>query len=248
MIVDDIRLEFCKKFVSGHFTTDSHGNKTLELIGQSFIADQNFIFGKENKDYINKEVDWYMSQSTNINDIYNGTREAPKAWQGAADKNGNINSNYGNLIFSKKYHEQYISARDELLKNTETRRATMVYSRPSIWVEYNEGGKSDFICTNAVSYYIRDGKLHAVVQMRSNDAWAGYRNDYAWQEYVLKNLCRDINALGNKNIEVGDITWQVQNIHVYSSQFYLLHHFFETREPNISKSDYDVRYPNSPYI
>ena len=36
----------------------------------------------------------------------------------------------------------------------------MVYQRPSIWREFKENGKNDFICTNAVTYYIRDGYLH----------------------------------------------------------------------------------------
>ena len=49
----------------------------------------------------------------------------------------------------------------ELWSNPDSRRAQMIYNRPSIWVEYNdEGGKSDFICTNAQTFYIRDGVLN----------------------------------------------------------------------------------------
>ena len=92
----------------------------------------------------------------------------------------------------------------------------MVYNRPSIWVEYRENGKNDFICTNAVTYYIRDGKLQSVVQMRSNDVVYGYKNDYAWQQYVLKHVAFDIGA------EPGQITWQVQNLHVYERHFDLV--------------------------
>ena len=92
----------------------------------------------------------------------------------------------------------------------------MIYTRPSIWQEYNENGKNDFICTNSVTYYIRDNLLHAVVQMRSNDVIFGYRNDYAWQKDVLNGLCWEMS------IDVGYIHWQVQNLHVYERHFDLV--------------------------
>ena len=101
----------------------------------------------------------------------------------------------------------------------------MIYNRPSIWEEYNENGKSDFICTNAVTYYIRDDELHCVVQMRSNDVVFGYKNDYAWQLYVLEDMVKDYNDCKSQNyeeIKVGSIMWQVQNLHVYERHFDLV--------------------------
>ena len=99
----------------------------------------------------------------------------------------------------------------------------MVYNRPSIWTEYQDGGKNDFICTNSVTYYIRDNILHAVVQMRSNDVVFGYKNDYAWQEYILNKIVADYNASVDDNkIDRGFIIWQVQNLHVYERHFHLV--------------------------
>ena len=92
----------------------------------------------------------------------------------------------------------------------------MVYQRPSIWHEWYENGKNDFICTNAVTYYIRDDALECVVQMRSNDVIFGYRNDYAWQEYVLGELADELG------IPTGQMHWQVQNLHVYERHFDLV--------------------------
>ena len=114
---------------------------------------------------------------------------------------------------------------DELLTNPDGRRASMIYTRPSIWMEYNEDGKNDFICTNAVTYYIRDNCLQCVVQMRSNDVVFGYKNDYAWQLYVLEQLVKDYNDCkqnGVPELKVGDIIWQVQNLHVYERHFHLV--------------------------
>ena len=114
----------------------------------------------------------------------------------------------------------------ELINNPDGRRATMVYNRPSIWVEYNESGKNDFICTNAVTYYIRNSELHAVVQMRSNDVVFGYKNDYAWQKYLVRELCEAVNHSSENmfedDIKPGNIIWQVQNLHVYERHFHLV--------------------------
>ena len=228
--VNDIRKHFIEELKNENFSRDKSGVKTIELIGASFHADEEAIFGTPNDEYIADELDWYRSMSTNINDI--GDRdEPPAAWKYSANEHGEINSNYGTLIYSDKYYRQYDMVLDELLTNMASRRATMVYNRPSIWAEYNENNKNDFICTNAVTYYLRDGAIHAVVQMRSNDVVFGYKNDYAWQLFVLEQLVADYNqcyldtawdADYRKEMIVGNITWQVQNLHVYERHFDLV--------------------------
>lgn len=212
----DIAEIFVNALENKEFTKDRTGCKTIEIIGADFLADKPAIFGKPNEEYIEHELMWYQEQSTNINDIYRGTREPPKAWQMSANQHGEINSNYGHLIFSEKFYNQYEFVSKELYHNPDSRRASMIYTRPSIWLEYNENGKNDFICTNSVTYYIRNEKLHCVVQMRSNDVIFGYRNDYAWQEWVLIDLASELGY------GVGDIHWQVQNLHVYERHFDLV--------------------------
>ena len=219
----DIAEIFKKHLKAGSFVKDKTGVNTIEIIGASFVADKPAIFGVPNQEYIQAEIDWYESCSTNITDIYpEGDKEPPQAWQYTANVHGEINSNYGHLIFSKKYHKQYQQVLKELCEiNPDSRRASMIYQRPSIWREYKENGKNDFICTNAVTYYIRDGYLHAAVQMRSNDVMFGYRNDYAWQRYVQEKLQQDLYYEGMK-VELGHMYWQVQNLHVYERHFDLV--------------------------
>ena len=216
MNIADIRNHFIIELINENYTTDRNGSKTIELLGASFIANEEAIFGTPNRDYIESELEWYESESTNINDIY-GTgfddKKPPQAWRMTANQHGEINSNYGHLIYSDKYHTQYDQVLIELTNNPDSRRASMIYTRPSIWIEYNENGKNDFICTNSVTYYIRDNALHCVVQMRSNDVIFGYRNDWAWQDYVLRHLANELSY------DVGDIHWQVQNLHVYERHF-----------------------------
>tara|TARA_B100001113_G_C21079620_1_gene609300 strand:- start:401 stop:1063 length:663 start_codon:yes stop_codon:yes gene_type:complete len=214
--VSDIRQFFIDELNDGAFTVDRSGQKTIELVGASFLADEPAIFGTINKDYVDAELRWYESESTNIYDIYEDEKDPPQAWQYSANRHGEINSNYGYLIWNNRFHCQYERALEELEENPDSRRAIMIYNRPDIWMEYNNNGKNDFICTNAVCYYIRNEELQAVVQMRSNDVVFGYKNDYAWQQYVLESLANDLG------IQPGFITWQVQNLHVYERHFHLV--------------------------
>ena len=219
---EDIKNIFKSKLLNEKFVIDRTGQKTIEIISASFHADKPAIFGEPNQDYINRELLWYKSQITNVNAIEG---KVPAAWKLAANDYGEINSNYGQIIYSDKYHHQYGRVLDELLENPDGRRASMIYNRPSIWEEYNENGKSDFICTNAVTYYIRNDKLHCVVQMRSNDVVFGYKNDYAWQLFVLEDMVKDYNDCKSQNyeeIKAGNIMWQVQNLHVYERHFDLV--------------------------
>jgi thymidylate synthase len=92
--------------------------------------------------------------------------------------------------------------------------------------DYNKDGMSDFVCTNTVQYLIHSGKMHAVVQMRSNDLIFGYANDYAWQQYMLNVLINDYNSFnGVDPVLKGDITWQVGSLHLYERHFNYIEYY-----------------------
>ena len=90
-------------------------------------------------------------------------------------------------------------------------------------LDYCEDGKNDFVCTNAVTYYVKGNEMCAVVQMRSNDAVYGYKNDLAWQKEVLNEMVMAYNDAEKHTIVFpGTIYWQVQNLHVYERHFHLV--------------------------
>jgi thymidylate synthase len=258
----DIRKNFVRLLAEEKFTqidreatmTGLVGNTTIEIVGASFIADEESIFGDVNWNYVEREEEWYNSMSLNVNDIPGG---APKIWSAVADPEGFINSNYGWCIFSPQngfskspdpegWMNQYKSAFQELRQSPSSRRACMIYTRPSMWLDYNKNGRSDFMCTNVVQYLVRDGAVHAVVQMRSNDGWAGYRNDRAWQQHVLTKLTADLNREGY-NYKVGDLHWCVGSLHVYAKDYYLIDHCAKTGEKSIPRAKYKELYPESKY-
>ena len=208
--VEHIREYFIQELKSERFVTDKTGVKTIEMIGATFEADEPTIFGELNHDYIERELMWYKSKSLNVNDIPGKT---PAIWQQVADKDGYINSNYGWCIWSDENCGQYWKVLNELRENPNSRRAVMIYTRPNMWLDFNHRGRSDFMCTNAVQYMIRDNELIAVVQMRSNDVVFGYRNDFAWQNHVVKLLGAALGITKTK------VIWHVGNLHVYERHF-----------------------------
>ena len=209
----DVRRDFLNLKKAGYYVTDKTGCKMLELRSASFVADEPAIFGTPNEDYIKREIEWYMTCSLNVNDI---PGETPAIWKQVATKDGFINSNYGWCIFSHANGNQFHRVQNELAANPDSRRAVMIYTRPSMWDEYNKDGMSDFMCTNAVQYMIRHDQLEAHVQMRSNDVVFGYKNDYAWQKYVLEMLANSLE------VRPSSIYWNVGSLHVYERHFHLV--------------------------
>jgi thymidylate synthase len=211
--VADVRNWFHELMTSHEYVVDKTGCKMIEVIGATFIADEQAIFGSVNKDYVEREIEWYRSMSRNVNDIRGG---APAAWKACASNDGIINSNYGHLIWSDENYNQYDHVLAELRKTPESRRAEMIYTRPSIWNEYNINGMSDFICTDSVQYFIRDARLIANVKMRSNDVVYGYKNDKAWQDYVHERLATDLG------VQIGPMIWHAGSLHVYERHWGLM--------------------------
>mgnify|MGYP003118663764 FL=1 len=211
--VSDVRQYFIDELAAEHFVTDKTGVKTIEMVAAQFVVDEPSIFGKVNEDYVRREMNWYKSMSRNVYDI---EPPVPEIWKSVADKDGNINSNYGWCVYSEENYNQYERLIDELKKNPDSRRAILIYTRPSIWVDFDEGGRSDFICTNACQYLIRDGKLVSIVSMRSNDAIYGFENDAAWQMYIHQQIADELD------VETGDLIWNAGSLHVYERHFELV--------------------------
>ena len=208
--VSDIRAKLIQKYKNQEFVIDKTGVKTIELIGESFVVDEDWIIRPPNYEYIEREIQWYESQSLYVEDIPGQT---PAIWKQVADKNGKINSNYGYLIWSEENGRQYDNVLNELKKNPNSRRASMIYNRPTMHSDYCKDGMSDFVCTYANDFLIRDGKLISHYLMRSNCAIFGANNDFAWARYVQQKLAHDLD------VAVGDLIWTASSLHVYEYHF-----------------------------
>jgi thymidylate synthase len=68
--------------------------------------------------------------------------------------------------------------------------------------------------------------------MRSNDVWAGYRNDLAWQKYVLEELGSELG------VETGSIIWNVGSLHLYEKDFWRVDCYVRYGHENLTKAQY----------
>jgi Straboviridae dCMP hydroxymethylase len=228
--VNDVRLELAHAYLARDFVRVGDSD-TIEIIGARFLADEESIFGEVNRDYVRRELEWYGSQSLNVNDIPGG---APEVWKRVATPDGRINSNYGWMIYSEANGNQYGNVYRELNADRNSRRAVMIYTRPSMHVDQRADGMQDFACTSTVQYLIRDEKLHAIVTMRSNDVVFGYKNDRAWQDHVLRQLADDVG------IDPGDIIWQAGSLHVYERHFHLIEPTVELVRDNMLAIEHGI--------
>ena len=96
MTTEKIVNELKQKYTQKIFTTVNN-QKTVEIINACFDADSSYLIRKPDNSYIAREINWYESQSLNVNDIPDG---APAIWQKVSSDNGYINSNYGYLLYS----------------------------------------------------------------------------------------------------------------------------------------------------
>ena len=226
MTTQDIRNEFIKKYQDQDYRiigNEVQQSKTVEIQNANFLADKAWIIREPNYEYFDRELEWYKTMTLNVNAIPGG---APSMWKACADKDGNINSNYGWCIWSKDNGYQYDHCLQKLLNDQHTREAIMIYNRPSMQWEYEKNGMHDFMCCQNMQYFIneRDDKkfIDCIVNFRSNDAVFGYCNDYLWAVHVLERLASDLSSLTREAIHAGYIWWNAGSLHIYERHFKFL--------------------------
>ena len=164
---------------------------------------------KWSKEYAEAEWQWYLSGDPNINKLGEIYGKIPEIWKRMADKNGNVNSNYGWQWQRNKQLAKVIS----LLKREKyTRQATIsIYDGKEI-----DKYTNDTPCTYAVQFTIVDNRLNMCVTMRSNDLWYGFCNDqYCFsklQELVAKEI----------NMDIGSYYHFAHNLHIYNDKLGLI--------------------------
>ena len=233
MKTNDVLEIFKNKYKNNIFRTIGNAvqqSKTIEIQNVQFEVDKPWIVREPNKEYFQRELKWYQTESLNVNDIPDG---APKMWKSCATPDGYINSNYGWMIWSKDNYEQYKHCLQKLIEDPHTREACMIYNRPSMQEEYNKNGMHDFCCTYAVQCFLNEdnsGRYHLkyIVYMRSNDAVFGFDNDALWHMHVQERLARDLFDNIPTLTEItgpiicDPIVWNAGSLHVYERHFKFL--------------------------
>ena len=215
------------KLFKNKYKNDEFRGNTVELQNIHFICDKDYIVREPNYDYAKREIEWYESQSLNVNDIPGG---APTIWKQVATSLGYINSNYGWCIFGKDNGKQYEHCLKSLLKDHMTRQAVMIYTRPQMQTDWNKNGMHDFMCTHYVHCFLNEVQhpdnnvevyeLKYIVYQRSCDAVFGFNNDFQWHKYVYDKLYNDLIEAGIPMSENKPfIEYNCGSLHVYDRHF-----------------------------
>ena len=179
---------------------------TIENPIDNHIHDKGSIVPRKwNLEYARAEWQWYLSGDRNIDKLGELYGKVPEIWKRMADKNGNVNSNYG---WQWKRNGQLAEVVDMLKYNPDTRQACISIYDGKEWDRYI----NDTPCTYAVQFTIVNNRLDMCVTMRSNDLWYGFCNDqYQFsklQEMVSKQL----------KIETGVYYHFAHNMHLYNNK------------------------------
>ena len=175
-----------------------------------YITDpmDNKIINREREwklEYAEAEWQWYLSGDRNIKRLGEIYGKVPEIWKRMADKNGNVNSNYG---WQWKRKDQISYVIRKLRTEPDTRHAAIsIYD-----CKEHKTFKYDTPCTYAVQFTILHNRLNMSVVMRSNDLWYGFCNDQ-YQFSMLQKMIAD--AL---KIDSGTYYHFVHNMHLYNNK------------------------------
>ena len=185
------------------------GTRALFNVGFTLMEPlENEIKNKERKwniKYARAEWMWYQSADPSIEKLGEIYGKIPPIWERMADKDGNVNSNYGWQITRENQMEKVINM---LKSNPGTRQATVsIYDGKEI-----DKYKTDTPCTYAIQFTILNNRLNMCVTMRSNDLWYGFCND----QYCFSELQRHVSeAVG---CEIGEYYHFAHNLHLYNNK------------------------------
>ena len=185
------------------------GTKALFNIGFTIENPTNkVITNKErnwNEEYAAAEWAWYLSGDPRVTTLGKLYGKIPAIWKNMADKNGEVNSNYG---YQWRRNNQLENVINILEHGYDTRQAAIsIYDGKEI-----NKYEFDTPCTYAIQFTVVQGKLYMSVYMRSNDLWYGFCNDQ-YQFASLQEMVAD-----RLNLPVGTYYHHAHNLHLYNDK------------------------------
>ena len=203
------------------------GMKSLEI--ENFNVDippyvrfTNFRSRNFNLDYVKKEFLWYLKGDKYDTSI----AEHAKMWYSLINKDGSINSNYGQYIFYSDSlngtKSQFDNVFEILKRDKFSRRAVIMILQPyHLLME-----TSDVCCTYSMSFRIRDNYLNMTVRMRSQDSILGFATDAPCFSFIHEMLYMKLKEV-YPELKYGIYHHSVDSFHVYERHYDLLKKIIE---------------------
>ena len=189
-------------------------SKAIELLNQSITIEdvcQLNIYNpkrKFNVRYALLEFMWYLSMDPKVRNI----GKAASIWKDIADSDGVVHSNYGGCLY-----RGWDRVVNELVRFPESRRAVIALNQPD-----TDYGMKDVPCTMFVQFFIRDGKLDMIWNMRSSDFAFGFCNDVAVGMLFMQMMRNELLSAEDEWIQLGSFTYNATSFHCYDNHWSLI--------------------------
>lgn len=202
--MDDIYRRICFDLCEGQ---EVRGTKELNNYSFTLTNLDNNVINIRNisKSYICGELLWYALGRNDVDFI----NKFAGLWGRISDDGVTSYSAYGDIVFKRHGFNQVDKIIQLLCDDPESRRAVINFNVPN----ENVIKTKDEICTIALQFLIRNGKLNCTGVMRSNDVWYGLPYDVIFFTELTKYIARRLN------IPYGTYTHSVISLHAYERNY-----------------------------
>ena len=158
--------------------------------------------------YFKAEMLWKLGASKYDDSI----KAHAKMWESVQNPDGSFNSNYGQYWFGQQMG--LMKAVFELVRDRDSRRASI----PMLRDDHLSPETKDTVCTEDVTFHIRQNRLYTSVHMRSSDQIFGLGTDLPTFS-VLAMLALGLLRHYYAGLELGQLTVVAASSHIYSTHF-----------------------------
>jgi thymidylate synthase len=218
---------------------ESRAGSCAEVIGfQAVLTDplNNWLFipgRKLSLSYASAEMLWYLSGTNKIDMI--------KAYAPQYERFAEKNIAYGAYGYRWAFNPGFASFNKGFELNFDNQLEALVHllrtdpnTRQAIITMWDSGdlihaigkGHKDLPCTIALNFFVREGCLHLVATMRSNDSWLGLPYDIFCFTYLQRLIASMLK------LELGVYIHQAGSEHIYSTNIEKIQQILQDPCPN----------------
>lgn len=208
---DGMWVDAIKRIVMNGRKLDSRNGGSTEILGYSAklsSTEEALLVHPTRKlspVYASAELLWYLARSDSGEMIQ---RYAP-SYGKFLDKDGTAFGAYGKRLRLSNSGDQLDIVVEQLKHNSRSRQSVIALWQPNDLLVAAGGECPDIPCTLTLQFLAREGRVHLVVNMRSNDVWLGMPYDV----YCFTSIQRLVAA--KAGLEPGTYTHNVGSLHIY---------------------------------
>ncbi len=188
------------------FKPDFVTSTTFELIGTQIVLNYPFNNANNRSNYIYAQAffDWMMTGEKQLSDELIELNPWVKRFVDNTGLPQSFSSSYG-----WKIKDQLNIIEAELKARSESRRAYVNILYPTDNIILSSKTTMEYPCTIGFQFFIRDEKLHMIVNMRSN-------NVYSVMPYDVYNMTELQQYMANRlKLHLGKYIHQINNAHMF---------------------------------